>query len=121
MSEKLFREYFKELRRVSEYRKNRKKLLNMIFWEYENYNMDKFEDRDAKIYKIISEKKNYPNSFLGSSLGFTKSTMDSRYQEVLNKFRLDKRPQVASPRNCLEFEKLKFLLVKLFEFKKKKK
>lgn len=115
-SEQLVKDYLKELGSIKSAFKTRKQLMNMMFWEYENYNTHMFEDRDAKIYKIISEKQTYQNSFLGSSLGFNKTNMENKYLEILHKFRLEKKPQSPSPRNCLEFEKLKLLLIKLFEF-----
>lgn len=109
--------YIKELKTIKKNRILRQDLLKMIFWEYDNYNTHMFEDRDTKIFKIIPEKKVYPNSFFGSSLGFNKNTIETKYAEVLAKFKLSKKPQVASPRNCLDFEKMKLLLVKLFELK----
>ncbi|OQS55181.1 hypothetical protein EHP00_1713 [Ecytonucleospora hepatopenaei] len=111
----IVKEYLNELKTIKEAYNKRKQLLNIMFWEYENHNTHLYEDRDAKIYKIISDKQIYPNSFLGSSLGFNKTNMDQKFLDILHKFRLDKKPNAPSPRNSVEFEKLKLLIIKLFE------
>lgn len=118
--EYIIKEFLKELKNVEIYKKNRQSILNMMFWEYENHNTHLFEDKDTKIYKIIPEKRTYHNSFLGSSLGFNKSTLEPKYIDILHKFDLDKKPMIPSPKNCIEFEKLKYLIIKFFELNKKK-
>ncbi|KAL6122347.1 hypothetical protein NUSPORA_00650 [Nucleospora cyclopteri] len=116
----IFKEFLSELLQVEKYREDRKKLLDVMFWEYANYNIHLFEDRDTKIYKYITDKRNYPNSFLGSTMGFNKTTMDNKYLDILSKFKLGKKPAIPSPNNCIEFEKLKLLIIKLYEMRNKK-
>ena len=117
--DEIIKDYLKELGNVEKYENERKKLMDMVFWEYENNNTHLYEDRDSKIFKIIQEKHVYPSSFLGSSLGFNKATIEHKFLDILTKFKLDKKPTIPSPKNCIEFEKLKYLLIKLNEMSSK--
>jgi hypothetical protein len=106
------------LRNIGSIRKRREESLERMFWEFNNYNIDLFEDKESKILKYIPEPTQYPKAFLASNLGFNRATMDQRFHEILNKFKLEKRSTSGSIRNALYFEVLKKLLIKYFESKK---
>jgi hypothetical protein len=107
------------LANIKEIRKARKECLNSIFWEFNNCNIDQFEDIESKIKKYISEKITYPRSFLASNIGFNRSTMEPRFSDILNKFKLDKRSTSGSIRNALHFDVLKHLILKHFDGSRK--
>lgn len=89
--------------------------LDRMFWEYNNLNINEFEDTETKFAKIVAEKRTYPPAFVASSLGFNKSTMQVKYNDVLMRFGLERRPVVASLRNALHYEKLKIMIIKYYE------
>ena len=106
------------LRNIGKQRKRREESINRMFWEYQNFNVDMFEDRESKIQKYMQEAPSYPKAFLASNIGFNRSTMDPRFNEILNKFKLDRKSNSGSIRNALHFEVLKKLLLRYFENKK---
>lgn len=111
--------YEKSIENLSLWKKKRICVLNRIFWEFNNINIDEFEDLDSKFIKLIPEKRVYPNAFLASSLGFSKSSLDSRHTSILHKFNLENKPRVPSLKNALHFERLKLLMNKYFDKNKK--
>lgn len=117
--EDVLRDFINILGNIKQTVKNRKKALDRMFWEYNNCNVDLFEDRESKIQKYIPQKPVYPRAFLASNLGFNRSTMDSKYMEILNKFKLEKKSSSGSIRNALHYEILKHLIIKYFERSKK--
>lgn len=112
------KEFVEILKNVGNRRKRRAESLERMFWEYGNYNIDLFEDKESKIQKYIQEASTYPKAFLASNLGFNRSTMDPKFNEILGKFKLDKRSTSGSIRNALHYEVLKKLLLRYFENKK---
>lgn len=116
----ILREFIDILRNIRHVRDMRKQSLERMFWEYNNCNVDLFEDRESKIQKYLPEKMVYPKAFLVSNLGFNRSTMDSKYMEILNRFKLGKKSTSGSIRNALHFETLKYLIIKYFEKPKSK-
>lgn len=106
------------LKNIGEIRKRRTDSLDRMFWEYNNYNIDLFEDKESKIQKYLNDAPIYPKAFLASNLGFNRSTMDPRFNDVLSKFKLEKRSTSGSIRNALHFETLKKLLIRYFDSKK---
>ena len=106
------------LRDIGNIRKRREQSLERMFWEYNNFNIDLFEDKESKIQKYISETSTYPKAFLASNLGFNRSTMDPKFNDILNKFKLDRKSNSGSMRNALHYEILKKLLLRYFEHKK---
>lgn len=82
-------------------------------------NIDRFEDSETKFMKYVPERRTYPNAFLTSSLGFTKSSMQIKYNNILSKFGLDIRPRSNTLENALLFERLKLLIVKYYDMQKK--
>lgn len=117
--QKTLETFIEILRNVDKFQKGRADSLNRMFWEYNNLNINEFEDTETKYQKIIPDKRSYANAFMASSLGFNKSTMQVKYNEILHRFKLDRRPQVASLRNALHYEKLKVLIIKYYELLKK--
>lgn len=115
----LIENYEKSIESLNLWKKKRASVLNRIFWELNNINIDEFEDLDSKFIKLIPEKRVYPNTFLASSLGFSKSSLDSRHTSILHKFNLENKPKVASLKNSLHFERLKLLMNKYLDKNKK--
>lgn len=111
-------EFIKILQNIKRIRKRRSDSLSRMFWEYENYNIDLFEDRESKIQKYLTDSTTHPKALLASNLGFNRSSMESKYSEILNKFKLDRRATSGSIRNALHYETLKRLIIKYFETKK---
>lgn len=114
----VLKSFIEILQDVKKMRKRRKATLDRVFWEYNNYNVDLFEDRESKIQKYLTEQITHPRAFLASNLGFNRSSMESKYNEILNKFKLDKRSMSGSIRNAFHYEILKRLIIKYFEMKK---
>ncbi|KAI4291657.1 hypothetical protein PAPHI01_0931 [Pancytospora philotis] len=112
---KTVEEYIEILANVESLRKERNGSLSRMFWELRGLNVDEFEDGETKYQKIVPEKRTYSSTFMASSLGFNKSTIQAKYTEFLQRFHLERRPRVATLRNALHFEKLKFLIIKYFE------
>lgn len=112
---KVVREFISVLRRIRGIRHMRKHALERMFWEYNNCNVNLFEDRESKIQKYLPEKIAYPRAFLASNLGFNRSTMDPKYMEVLGMFKLGKKSSSGSIRNALHFETLKHLIIKYYD------
>lgn len=106
------------LKNIKKIRRRREESLDRMFWEYNNYNIDRFEDRESKIQKHLPDNLVHPKAFLASNLGFNRSSMDPKYSEILNRFKLDKRSSSGSMRNALHYETLKRLIIKYFETKK---
>ncbi|KAM0680446.1 hypothetical protein GINT2_001506 [Glugoides intestinalis] len=106
------------LKNIKKIRKRREESLDTMFWEYNNYNIDRFEDRESKIQKHLPDNLVHTKAFLASNLGFNRSSMDPKYIEILNRFKLDKRSSSGSMRNALHYETLKRLIIKYFEMKK---
>lgn len=100
---------------VEQDKERRAASLDRMFWEYNNLNINEFEDTETKFAKIVAEKRTYPPAFVASSLGFNKSTMQVKYNDVLMRFGLERRPVVASLRNALHYEKLKIMIIKYYE------
>lgn len=109
------REFIDILRSIRDVRDMRRQSLERMFWEYNNCNVDLFEDRESKIQKYLPEKLVYPKAFLASNLGFNRSTMDSKYMEILSRFKLGKKSTSGSIRNAVHFETLKHLIMKYFD------
>lgn len=107
-------DFIEILRNIRNIRERRRISLERMFWEYNNYNVDLFEDRDSKIKKYAAEAS-YPKAFLASNLGFNRSSMDPKYTDILNKFKLEKKSMSGSIRNAIHFETLKRLIIKYFE------
>lgn len=114
------REFIDVLRRIKDIKCMRKDALERMFWEYNNCNVNLFEDRESKIQKYLPEKIVYPKAFLASNLGFNRSTMDPKYMEILNRFKLGKKSSSGSIRNAVHFEILKHLIIKYYEKTKNK-
>ncbi|KAI5151997.1 hypothetical protein ENBRE01_2491 [Enteropsectra breve] len=106
------------LREIEERAKARQEVLNTAFWEFNNLNTNMLVDNSYKYKKYITERKSYPNAFLASSLGFTKSSILAKHMEILGKFGLDRIPREATLKNGILFERLKNLILKYFEVKK---
>ncbi|ORD99942.1 hypothetical protein A0H76_2634 [Hepatospora eriocheir] len=117
---KLLKEYLNILKNIKRIKKNRSDLLNKVHWEFENHNLDLFENRESKISKYLIKKREYTGSFLGSSLGFTKMNYESKHNTILSQFNLEKKPTVCSARNSLAYETLKRLIRILYEMIDKK-
>ena len=115
---KTFRRYAGLLRDIKRHWGQRSAALDELFWEFQHMNIWRFEDRETRLARICPERRAYPSSFFGSSLGFNRSSMHSRYNEVLNKFDLGRRPRVATLENSLLYEKLKLLMIKYYEAQK---
>lgn len=107
-------DFIEILRNIRRIRERRRVSLDRMFWEYNNYNVDLFEDRESKIKKYTTEAS-YPKAFLASNLGFNRASMDPKYTDVLNKFKLEKKSMSGSIRNAIHFETLKRLIIKYFE------
>jgi len=112
------KEFVTILQNIKRIRARRSESLSRMFWEYENYNVDLFEDRESKIQKYLADTVSHPKALLASNLGFNRSSMENKYSEVLNKFKLDRRSMSGSIRNALHYETLKRLIIKYFEVKK---
>lgn len=117
---KTLRDFVKILQNIREIRSNRDDCVERLFWEFKNCNVDLFEDFDSKIKKYLPEKISYPKAFLASNISFNRSSMDPKYSDVLNKFRLDRRSNSGSLRNALHFDIFKNLIIKYFEKLKNK-
>lgn len=107
------------LEEIEELSSTRQGILERHFYELINYNMEDLEDRDAMIIRIIGKEPTHPNAFLASSLGFSRSTWNKKYESLLSKFGLGKNLKHQTLRNMQLFEKLKFLVVRYFEITKK--
>ena len=112
------KEFIEILRNIKQIRNRRDDSLNKMFWEYNNYNIDLFEDKESKMQKYIADTPPRPKAFLASNLGFNRSSMETKYTDILNKFKLDRRSTSGSMRNALHYETLKKLIIKYFETKK---
>lgn len=112
------RDFIKILQDIGKIRKRRAESLRRMFWEYENYNIDLFEDRESKIQKYLPEYISRPKAFLASNLGFNRSSMENKFTEILAKFKLDKRSMSGSMRNAIHYETLKRLIIKYFDVKR---
>lgn len=110
--------YVEVINNIKELRSTRTDIINRHFYELYNYNIDDLEDRDSRISRLVSRSFTYPNSFLASSLGFNRTTWNKKYEEILNKFDLGKKPKHQTLRSMLMFERLKYLIIKYFEMKK---
>ncbi|KAI5170293.1 hypothetical protein PAEPH01_1312 [Pancytospora epiphaga] len=117
--QKTLDDFLKILINIKSYKEGRRRSLNRMFWEYNNLNVNEFEDNETRYRRIVHEKRPYPGAFFASSLGFTKSTMQVKYGDLLRRYKLDRRPAVASLKNSLHYEKLKHLIIKYFELLKK--
>lgn len=106
------------LGRIPQLQSRRSNALYTQFWEYEHLNIGQFEDTEAKCHRLIPEKRSYPSAFIATSLGFTKSSMQVKYNNILAKFHLDSRPVAATLRVALLYERLKYLLIKYYEVQK---
>ncbi len=115
---KTLEEFIKMIKNIKEITKRRKESLDRLFWEYNNCNINLFEDKESKIQKYIPEIASRPKAFLASNLGFNRSSMDSKYSDILNRFKIDRRSSSGSMRNALHYETLKKLIIKYFEVKK---
>lgn len=104
---------------IKQYKEDRKKALDIMFWEYNNINIHDFEDSITKFRRHFPDRRAYPSAFLASSLGFNKSNFSNKHNEFLQKFKLYKKPRVATLKNGLHFEKLKIILIKYMELMKK--
>ncbi|EEQ81923.1 hypothetical protein NCER_101468 [Vairimorpha ceranae BRL01] len=113
--------YAKLIRNIRELKSTRDSIINRHFYELYHYNIDELEDRDVRIKRLIGKSTSYPNSFLASSLGFNRTTWVKKYEEILGKFDLGKKPKYLTMRNMMLFEKLKLLVIKYFNSKKKDK
>lgn len=111
-------DFIRILKDIRSMKKRRNESLDRMFWEYNNYNVDLFEDRESKMQKYLTDAVVRPKAFLASNLGFNRSSMDSKYSEILNKFKLDRRSTSGSIRNAFHYETLKRLIIKYFESKK---
>lgn len=107
------------LQNIKAIRKNREDCINEIFWEYNNCNIDQLEDTESKIKKYLPNKIVYPKSFLASNIGFSKTKMDPRCSDILNKFGLEKKSTSGSLRNALHYDILKHLIMKYLERSRK--
>ncbi|WUR03881.1 uncharacterized protein VNE69_06194 [Vairimorpha necatrix] len=111
--------YVDLIKNVDNLRSKRESIINRHFYELYNYNIDKLEDRDGRISRIIGKTFTYPNSFLASSLGFNRTTWAKKYEEILGKFDLSKKLQYQTLRNMVLFEKLKLLIIKYNDIQRK--
>ncbi|EOB14419.1 hypothetical protein NBO_28g0058 [Nosema bombycis CQ1] len=107
------------LEKVEELSSKRKQILERHFYELTKYNIDDLEDRDSIITRIVGKAPSHPNAFLASSLGFTKSSWNKKYENMFLKFGLDRKLKHSTYRNMLHFEKLKLLVIKYHEVNKK--
>lgn len=112
-------DFVEMLRNVGDDRRRRAAAMDQMFWEYNNLNIGEFEDTDTRYARAVPERRAYPNAFLASSLGFNKSSMQSRYNEVLHKFGLERKPRVATLKNALHYERMKVLIIKYYDLLKK--
>ncbi len=111
--------FVKLLYDIEDLQNRRDKILDNMFWEYNNLNIHEFEDTITKFRRYFPERRSYPSAFLASSLGFNKSNYFSKYNEILQKFNLHRKPRVPTLKNALHFERLKILLIKYFDLLKK--
>ncbi|KAF9761600.1 hypothetical protein NGRA_2531 [Nosema granulosis] len=98
---------------------SRNRILERHFYELIRYNIDDLEDRDSMIIRITGKEPTHPNAFLASSLGFSRSTWNKKYENLMSKFGLGKKLKHQTFRNMKHFEKLKMLISKYFELTKK--
>lgn len=116
--ENTIKEFIEILKNIKQMRKRREDSLSRMFWEYGNYNIDLFEDKESKMQKYLADTPTRPKAFLATNLGFNRSSMETKYTDILNKFKLDRRSTSGSMRNALHYETLKKLIIKYFEVKK---
>lgn len=117
----LVEKYVEVINNIEDLAVKRNSILNRHFYELQHYNIDKLEDRDGRIVRILGKPFTYPNAFLASSLGFSRTTWIKKYEDILAKFGLTKKLQYQTLRNMVLFEKLKLLVFKYFENKRKEK
>ena len=117
---KVLEEFIMILSQIEQLREERSKMLSVMFWEYENLNISHYEDAETKFARFVPEKRTHPSTFLTSSLGFTKSAMQVKYNSILSKFNLEQRPVTNTLENALLFEKMKLLIICYYDMQKKK-
>lgn len=77
------------------------------------------QERQLLINEYINKDLAYPSVFLGSSLGFNKNNWNRNIERLLEPFALRQKPVFGVKENCLLFEQLKLLVLKLMERTKK--
>lgn len=117
--QELVADYLQLLHRIEKCQKEREDTLNRTFWEYKNLNIGELEDTETRFSRLFPERRAYPSAFMASSLGFNKSSMQLKYNEVLTRFHLDRKPRAATLTSALHYERLKILITKYYELLKK--
>lgn len=115
------RKYIAVLNSIEHIRAARHHVLLTHFNELCTYNIDGLEDREAVIKRIVNKDLAYPGAFLASSLGFNRMTWHRDYEKILSELGMYKRPKFSTLRNMLQFEKLKWLVIRLHEKRLKRK
>jgi hypothetical protein len=111
--------YIAFLNDIEGIRKRRNEIVLKHFNELLTCNIDYLEDKQALINRIISKDLVYPSAFLASSLGFNRSSWQQGYEKILSEVGMHKRPKYSTLRNMLLFEKLKWLIIRYYERKKR--
>jgi Putative DMAP1-like len=97
----------------------REQIINRHFGELNiNAEIDE-QERQLLINEYINKDLVYPSVFLGSTLGFNKNNWNRNIEKLLEPFGLRQKPVFGVKENCLLFEKLKLLILRLMERTKK--